>query len=154
MAFIVDYKLTGPGWAACSVSRDGESCEISASYLTDALGNLLLCAYGSISGFSLVAFGFDEEPGEYRWVVRQVGSNTISVEILSFHQLWGLLPDSEGKSLFSATCEPLEFAKAVLAAAEHVLSRHGVEGYLALWLNPFPAKQFDLLRETILARRV
>lgn len=152
MSFTIDYRLDGSGWASCRISREEAACQISASYLTDALGNLLLCAYGAISGFSRAAFSFDEEPGEFRWVVQTVGANRVSVEILSFPRLWGSAPDSEGKVLFSVKCEPLEFAEAALAAAEGVLSKHGPQGYAASWGMPFPTRQFDLLRETVAAR--
>jgi hypothetical protein len=30
----IDYRLTGSGWAACTIHADGRQCEVSASYLS------------------------------------------------------------------------------------------------------------------------
>ena len=42
MSLTIDYRLTGTGWAGCRVTDAGASCELTASYLSDALGSLVL----------------------------------------------------------------------------------------------------------------
>ena len=126
------------------------SCDVTASYLSDALRNLVLAAAAVQSGFLRLTFRFDEEPGEYRWVIRSPRPNEIELEILSFHELWGVQPDSEGKCLFKTRCLPETFAKAVAAAAHSVLEEHGEAGYLDRWSeHPFPSVQLSELNRLI-----
>lgn len=150
MSLVIDYRLAGAGWADCTVELGDAKCEVSASYLSDALGNLVLAAVGVLAGFHNVSFGFDEEPGEYRWAVTRVGNDQVSVSLLSFKQLWGNQPDSEGELLLAGTLHPLQFGEAVLHAAGVVLERHGLAGYKEEWVeHDFPVKQLELLREQV-----
>jgi hypothetical protein len=143
MKLEIDYQLTGKGWADCVISIDAKRCHVSASYLSNALRNLVLAANAALTGFTRLSFGFDEEPGEYRWVLSSPRPNEIEVEIIEFQELWGWKPDSEGKSLFKARCQPIDFAKAVHAAATKILETHGQNGYLEKWSeHPFPMAQY------------
>jgi hypothetical protein len=151
----IEYRLDGTGWSECTLINGEEKCELTASYLSDALRNLVLAATAVASGFTRVSFGFDEEPGEYRWVISSPRLNEIELEILSFDELWGGKPDPEGKSLFKARCLPEDFAVAVAvqAAAHGVLERYGDAGYMKLWHeHPFPSAQLAEL-DRLLARR-
>jgi hypothetical protein len=153
MNLSIDYRLAGSGWAECTISDEQASCEITASYLSDALGRLVVGAIGLATGLSSVSFCFDEEPGEYRWVIQSVGINEISIEMLAFDELWGGKPDKDGKSIFVTKCRPVVFARAVHRAATAILDQFGVDGYLKKWhAQPFPSRQLELLGE-ILARR-
>lgn len=146
----IDYRLTGSGWAECDVICGEQRRTVSASYFSDALRNLLLAANGVLAGFSNLTFRFDEESGEFRWVItspRPRESNEVQIEILRFPELWGGQPDSEGKSLYKSCCRPIVFAKAVAEAAAQLLKAHGESGYLEKWVeHPFPMSQYlDLL---------
>lgn len=150
MDLSIDYRLSGTGWSDCIVTAANGRCELTASYLSDALGNLVLAALGVISGFRTLSFGFDEEPGEYRWVIDAIDLNEIKLQVLAFDELWGSKPNSGGKLLFETTCRPIVFATAVEHAAATVLNVHGEEGYLEKWSeHPFPTRQLALLRERI-----
>ena len=94
----IDYRLTGSGWAECTIHADGRECEMSASYLSDALGKLVLAGVAVLAGAQSVSVGFDEEPGEYRWAIVMADSGVVRVEILEFQELWGNRPDAEGSA--------------------------------------------------------
>ncbi|HRE16396.1 MAG TPA: hypothetical protein PLW86_04905 [Rhodocyclaceae bacterium] len=146
MPLTITYRLSGTGWAECSLSDGKSSCDLTASYLSDALYNLVLAATAALSGFMRVSFRFDEEPGEYRWVISSPRLNEIELEILSFTELWGDRPDTEGESLFKTRCLPETFAKAVAAAAQSILEEHGEAGYKERWSeHPFPSAQLEEL---------
>ena len=143
MSLAINYRLTGTGWAECSLSDGQSSCDITASYLSDPLRSLLLAATAVISGFTRLSFHFDEEPGEYRWIISSPRLNEIELEILAFDELWGDRPDSEGRSLFKTRCLPESFAETVHDTAQRVLQEHGEAGYLEKWAeHPFPSVQF------------
>jgi hypothetical protein len=147
----IDYRLTGSGWAECTVRADDRDCKLSASYLSVALGKLVLAAAAVLAGAHSVSIGFDEEPGEYRWSVIRTDAGTVRVSILSFQDLWGNLPDADGTPLLSVSCDPLDFAKSVWEAAEAVLKKHGLVGYKERWGHDFPSQELDLLRSYIAA---
>ena len=118
----IDYWLTGVGWAACRVRFGDEQCEFSASYLSDALGKLVLGAAAIAQGVHGVSIGFDEEPGEFRWSVVHESAIAVRVTILSFPDAWSHRPDAEGESLLTFTCagrrrraEPLTLRSSVPA---------------------------------------
>ncbi len=146
MKLTITYDLVGTGWAKCIVGDEQSSTELSASYVSDALGNLVLAAIGAVSGFRAITFGFDEEPGEFRWVIRAVDVNEIEIRILKFNRLRGNQQDGEGHPLFTAQCRPAVFARAVYVAANTVLEKYGYEDYKEKWYQyPFPKEYFDIL---------
>ena len=150
MSLSITYRLVGTGWAKCVLSDDNAECEITASYLSDALGNLVLAALASLSGFKAVSFGFDEEPGEYRWVIEAIDLNEIKIELLNFDELWGNKPNADGELIFSTTCRPVVFARTVHGAATLVLKEHGEGGYIEKWgKHQFPSRQLTLLSELL-----
>lgn len=150
MSLSIEYRLAGSGWAECAVHFEGETCEISASYLSDALGNLVLAAAAVVAGVHSISVGFDEEPGEYRWVVVKSGGNQVEVKLLEFQDLWGNAPDSEGKLLMRFAVRPIEFGKAVENAARVALQEYGAAGYKERWVeHEFPHSQLELLTELI-----
>ena len=146
MALNITYRLTGIGWAECTVADADNTCTVSASYLSNALHSLVLSANALLSRFSSMTFSFDEEPGEYRWVISSPRLNEIEIQILNLDELWGDKPNSEGRLLFKTTCTPETFAAAVHAAAAAVLAEYGEAGYLEKWSEyPFPMAQFEQL---------
>src|SRR5687768_17732149 len=94
------YRLTGTGWAECTLSDENSSCTVTASYLSDALRHLVVAATAVVSGFSRITFQFDEEPGEYRWVIETPRMNEIELRVLEFPELYGEKPDADGKEIF------------------------------------------------------
>jgi hypothetical protein len=142
----ITYELVGTGWARCVIADEESRCEITASYLSDALGRLLLAALGIVSGLRAVSFSFDEEPGEHRWVIRPIDINEIEIQVLQFDQLWGNKPDSDGRLLFKTRCHPVIFARAVEAAATATLRDYGESGYREKWdQHAFPVEVLNLL---------
>ncbi|MFC0350635.1 hypothetical protein [Undibacterium danionis] len=144
------YELVGTGWSKCMVEVGERRAELSASYLSDALGNLVLFACAAGSGFHSVSFGFDEEPGEYRWVAESIDANLLLVRILEFPDLWGHKPNTEGKVLLEFQIAPRLLAQAVFATANEVLQKYGSKGYAEKWaLHSFPERELAMLKTAI-----
>ncbi|MBQ0934308.1 hypothetical protein [Ideonella paludis] len=150
MPLTIDYRLVGSGWAECTVTSGEATCEISASYLSDALGNLVLAATAILAGAHSISVGFDEEPGEYRWVLEWSGSNQVKLRVLEFQELWSNRPDAEGQLLFQTEVHPLVFGEAVSSAAGRVFHKFGAAGYKKDWVqHEFPTRQLELLDQYI-----
>lgn len=153
MTLTIDFNLEGTGWADCIVQFNETKCEIYASYLSDALGSLVVCGVAVLAGVHSISVGFDEEPGEYRWGVTSGDGNQVRVVILSFPQLWGNRPDSEGEPLIAFELTRLEFGIAVRDAASKVLAQHGEAGYKSRWVqHDFPTSSLTLLNDYISRR--
>jgi hypothetical protein len=150
MTLEIQYRLVGTGWAECSITSGDQSCSVTASYLSDSLRNLLLAATAVLAEFRHVSFSFDEEPGEFRWVITSPRMNEIEIEILEFQELWGDKPDIEGRTVFKSRCRPVVFACAVADAAKRVLDAHGEAGYREKWAeHDFPIGQYSELTRAI-----
>ena len=141
----VTYTLTGKGWSKCFAQIGEHSADVTASYLDDALGDLLRAIVGLMKDVEDTTASFAEEPGEYRWRFRRVAPDKVNIRILQFGELWGYKPDEEGEILLDVTCRLRTFAGAVLSASQRVLEEHGLEGYKAEWVaHDFP---LDLQQE-------
>ncbi|HVG45450.1 MAG TPA: hypothetical protein VM890_11985, partial [Longimicrobium sp.] len=88
----VDYRLAGAGWADCDVEIAGQQAAMGASYLSDALGNMLAAAAAVARGAEESTFSFHEEPQEVRWRLRRVGPERLRVRILRLEDAFHHLP--------------------------------------------------------------
>ena len=148
----IDYRLTGTGWATCTIRFNEVTCEATASYLSDALARLVLGALAVVAGLHSVSIGFDEEPGEYRWAIVRTDTDTIRGTILSFPDWLPTYPDSSGEPLMTFECNSIEFGTAVRDAAIRVHEEYGTEGYAEKWDMPFPARELALLESWLAVR--
>lgn len=136
---IIDWELTGHGWARCRLSAaDGQEVGLVCGYLTDALADLVAAAGGLYGPAREIRFFFDDEPTELRWVLSRAGSgeaDDVEVTVYRFPDVAVSpdLPDSAGTVVWRSTQSRPEFAHAVLEAAEAVLARYGEEGYRERW---------------------
>lgn len=132
------YRLTGTGWSEARLTIGAASTPLSASYLDDALGDLVRATAALAQADSTVRVSWAEEPGEYRWVFDRSG-DAVSVRVLWFDSLWGPDPDEKGKVLLNATCSVKAFQRAIASGARAVLNEWGETGYRAKWVeHDFP----------------
>jgi hypothetical protein len=142
----VDYRLTGSGWSSCTIDIYGQTCVLTASYLSDPLRELVSAMNHMLSGGKEARFSFDEEPGEYRWILNSILGGGLALKILEFPQLWGDKSDAEGRIVLEATCQVRVFAEAVLVSLNCLLEEHGLKGYKETWSNAeFPVDDYRVL---------
>lgn len=149
------YHLVGSGWAEWTIVVDEQRVTMTASYLSDAFGDLLGAVIKIVQGQPEATASFAEEPGEYRWRFFRKEPDRLLIRVLDFPQLWGDRPDEEGEVLFEAECRLRTFAGAVLSESQRLLEKHGPEGYLGMWHNhAFPLEKQEILREVLKACRL
>lgn len=150
MPLSLTYNLIGTGWSECLVEIDGQRAELTASYLSDALGGLLRAVANLLRGVDDNSVSFDEEPGEYRWRLTRAGPEELRVRVLWFDEMWGNKPDEAGKVVFDARCRLRTFAGAVLSAAQHISDEYGTEGYRERWArHDFPLERLEEIRRLL-----
>ena len=140
-----EYRLTGSGWAECHVAVGNRHVTVTASYTSDALGDLTRAVLQLKNGAISARAQFDEEPGEYRWIFHR-NTNFCTVQILMFSEFRGNQPDQVGKLIFYAECSFDAFLTAFIGALQAVLTRYGIEGYQARWIEyEFPLQDYQAL---------
>lgn len=139
MAVKIEYRLGDAGWADCNFAIGSNTTTVEASYIGDALRELVEATLTIVEGSAHSVAHFYDEPGECRLVLELQGYQ-IRVRILEFPETWSEEPDEAGAARLDAMCAFREFAEAVLVAARTVLDTHGLQGYVEKWgRHEFPA---------------
>jgi hypothetical protein len=140
------YRLTGTGWSECELTIDGAQIQLTASYTSDALRELLIATNLILGGNHEARATFDEEPGEYRWRLSRITENRLRIRIIWFEEVGALKPDVEGKLLFEANCGMKPFGQAVLDGCRQLVSELGTSSYARKWArHPFPESDVNEL---------
>lgn len=145
------YELTGTGWSECRVEIGDVGCSVTASYLSDALGELASAVEDVLRWPGVDARAvFAEEPGEYRWRFVAAGRDRVRVKIIEFPD-WGITNDDAGKVVFDAECSRRALGQAVAAELRRILEAHGERGYRKKWVEfDFPTARLSAI-EALLA---
>jgi hypothetical protein len=151
MAIAIEYNLTGSGWAECIVEINDRQVRLTASYLSDALADLLDAVECVVRVIEDTTALFIEEPGEYRWRFQRVSPDRLSVKIIEFSDAWQHRPpDEEGELILEVECRLRSFAGAILSASQQVLATHGLDGYREQWVrHDFPIELQAKLKASI-----
>lgn len=136
--FRITYRLTGVGWVECDVEYGDRKVRITASYLSDALGQLACAALALRLGAPAAHVSLDEEPGEYRWGFRwhrdPDGSITkMRIRIWWFPEMWGHRLNEEGEVQFDEIIPQEVVYRALLTTLDDVLAQYGETGYAEQW---------------------
>jgi hypothetical protein len=160
--FKIRYELTGPGWAACHVSVNDQTTTATASYLSDALGELITAVLLlKKSGYTPDAI-FAEEPGQFRWAMEyhnEENSNRDRVHLrLYFDEEWIGSPRKRHADL---GCERLNaliptnlFFQAFCDMLDDILTTYGTHGYEEEWNSEtktmaFPSAEHNELKSVL-----
>lgn len=143
------YRVTGTGWAEARVADPESWATVRASYLSDALGDLLEAVGVMLEGSREARCSWEMEPGEYRWIFDR-SESTVRLRILHFSDRYPEQPDAQGALCFD-TSEPLAaIAAAIAAGAQAALDEYGEEGYRTRWVgDPFPSAHLQLVQERL-----
>ena len=106
------YRLTGTGWSEARLTIGAASTPLTASYLDDALGEVVVAA-----------------------LLLPESESALRIS-------WGSDPDEAGRVLMEATCSVVGFRRAIAAGARAVLDEWGEAGYREKWVDhDFPTAE-------------
>ena len=137
MAVKIAYRLDDAGWADCDVAIGSSTTTVEASYIGDALRDLVQATLAVVEGSPYAVARFLDEPGECRFVLEPQGDQ-IRVRILEFPETFSEEPDGAGTVRLDAICALREFAEVILTATRAVLDTHGLQSYKEKWRHQFP----------------
>ena len=142
------YRLVGTGWAEADVGDGTATATLTASYLGDALGDLLYAIWRLLEGDAETRCSWAEEPGEYRWIMQRDG-DYVHLRVLEFMSTHPPRPDEAGRLVFESHPEVRALARAIALGASRTLEEHGEQGYKGMWGSPFPTKTLELIRDAL-----
>ena len=140
-----EFRLVGWGWAEAGIGDDVGHATVPASYIGDALGDLLYAVWLCASGAPETRCSWLDEPGEYRWILRRE-ADEVRLLILEFPDDHPPRPDGVGALLFETRQDWSAIARPIALAASRILEKHGESGYLSEWGHPFPSATLALIR--------
>jgi hypothetical protein len=121
----------------------------TASYLSDALGDLIRAVRALLEGAEDARASWEEEPGEYRWIFHRNGSE-VRMRLLAFPDIYDHSPDDDGQVLLDATCSLRNLGLAVAAGAQRVLDEVGLDEYQRRWIeHPYPSDDLAALDQLL-----
>ena len=115
--------------------------------LTDTVIALLQERY-TLEPVVHVVCEWQDEPGEYRWLFEREGAD-LRIRILRFADTFSKLADEQGELLFATECPMLKFAILVKTQLSDALKEFDLDEYERLAKYPFPARQYETLRQLI-----
>ncbi|WP_308796439.1 hypothetical protein [Agromyces silvae] len=145
-----EYWLTGTGWAKASVRHEDATLPLSASYIQDALGDLLQAVDDLLAGAGSSRCVWWEEPGQYWWLLERSGEG-VNLSILWFDD-WVREPDGSGVLKFAEALPLADLATAIAVGSAKVLAEHGAEEYRRRWVEaPFPEELLSKIQARLSA---
>jgi len=139
------------GWMDVTVEHGASVNNITVSYETDALPNLLNACLGLLGGNRTAEIDWAGEPRIYRWAITRTG-RTLDVRLDMFEDNPDLYPGQPSSELLHAGLDLIDFCRSVAAAASILLSNSGEERYLRGWLDHFPTTQLRAIERRVLSR--
>lgn len=136
-----EYRVLESGWAEARLGHEGGSVDLSASYLSDALGDLVETVALVVEGVPSARCSWLEEPGEFRWRFLR-HDDDVDLDVLWLTD-WDMR-DDEGHPVFHARVPAARLGRVVLAEAQRVLDTFGLNEYRRRWIEhefPLPALQ-------------
>lgn len=150
MTVTFTYELTGTGWADCEFQVNGHTVTLTASYLTDALEDLVSAVVALMLGHPRAVATFTEEPGQYRWILEAQPGDTVRIRVLEYLSGWGDVPDERGRVMLDDVSPVADLGAAVLGGADAVLARYGAQGYHERWVqHEYPRQKVEHLRTLV-----
>ena len=148
------YELQGAGWADAYLGDGTTTTTVPASYLCDALRDLV-DAIQSLFTTNTAECVWLEEPGEAKWILRRNGESVdLCVEWWNEARThpdrneWQLVLD---KVMFSSSDKFINLAKQMDQELVRLLEKWRLDGYLKAWEYPFPVEAHQRLRQSIAA---
>lgn len=147
------YRLIGIGWSRATLSHNRQQIELVASYLSDALGDLVHAVVQLLEGAASASCNWEQEPGAARWLLDRHGDDlhiTIMQTDSSSYE-WSESADPRTfETVFESCCSLRQFASQVIEQLDALLASVGVKGYAERWLEaPFPVEGYERLKQLL-----
>ena len=149
-----NYKIIGVGWAICELQTANESLTFRASYLSDALNDLLNALLSLNSDMNPeyyvdeTNFSWYQEPGLTEWHIKafDIKSNGENLHF-KINQYVDDTEKGAPETTSAFACNYDEFVYSVVESLERLIQKFGIVGYRAIWVEAdFPVVAYLKLK--------
>lgn len=139
----LSWRLTGSGWADCTIADDERAAHVTASNISNAPEDLLNAVSRLQTGQIETRTQLDAEPTAYRWIF-YLQDTTVWIRIVELSH--GGLHDNAGTELWSSW-QPIDrLVRAVIRCFDQVADTYGESAYRGKWGEHFPRNELETLR--------
>jgi hypothetical protein len=142
-AFRIRLSFEGHGWLDVRIHVDSIERRMHASYIRDTPLQMIEAANLFLKGIPEASFSFEEEPGEWRWLLVRDG-DSLSIRVIYFTD--ARRPSKRaGEEILRADVPAHTFARALKLAIDELTKDIGDEEYEKEWGRRFPCEAYDRL---------
>lgn len=152
----LELRLVGTGWLRADLYVDGGHGVLAASYLTHALGDLLLACSLIGEGIDRVECRWSAEPGWSQWSIERVADARVHLRVVRSSQDdddgvdTGQDAAADADMVVDSEQDLRRFLTEVLDAVDALHAEVGDDGYALRWPeHPYPHAAVERLREAI-----
>ena len=160
LVFSFSYQRGTAGWSTATVSDGERTVALTASYLSDALGDLTRAVIALLRGAEQATLTWHAEPGVTAWRFERQDDD-VDVRITQFDNWSGsrVVRARPVESAFQMRCSLGRLAGEILDELWQVQETVGIDGYKERWkMHAFPLQEYrqlrKLLRERAKQRRI
>lgn len=148
MLFDFNLASDAPGWADPTIQVRETVLKMTASYLTDALAELLHALMSLVNGSSMASCEWTQEPGGWRWDLRRPDEAHVDLVIAfkedAYSEPWMSIQSAQVR--LQERVLLAEIVEAITAGGRRCLEEWGLPGFARQWNeHPFPRLQLDAL---------
>lgn len=142
VGFNLFFRQSDAGWSEYAIVLGNQFAHYVPSYLSHALEDFASAAVKVARGEDSVRFSFEDEPGEYRWLIDSAGSgprsgDLLRVRILEFktqfaNEIDGVVypaEDEDGTVRLDGVCTKRRFLSVAKLVLQEALALNGIDGY-------------------------
>ncbi len=152
--FTFSYDLDTAGWSTATVSDGTHTATLTASYLSDALGDLTRAVIALLQGAERATLTWQEEPSVIEWRFERQGDDVV-VRLTRFadNTSYGRSQAQPGELPFSVRCPLTRLGSEILDELWRIHDTVGIDGYKERWkMHPFPLQEYRQLRALLRER--
>ncbi len=152
--FSFSYHLETAGWSTATVSDGERSVVLTASYLSDALGDLTRAVIALLRGAEQATLTWHEEPRVAEWRFERQGDDVdVRITLFDNGSSSRVVQARLVEPAFQMRCPLGRLAGEVLDELWQVQETVGVDGYQERWkMQAFPLQEYTQLRELLRER--
>jgi len=148
MTRVIEYALSGAGWARGTVVLDGRRIGLDASYIHDTFKDIVEALLTAGRGQEAVEWVYFHEPAStHVYLTRADGRRAIALRRFPDFRVPRPCLGKPGTLIAEGQVLLRQLVADVIIAGSRMLDAHGEQGYLQSWRQPFPTRAFAALRE-------
>ena len=148
MTRVIEYALSGAGWAQGAVVLDGRRIELDASYIHDTFKDIVEALLKACRGQEAVEWVYFHEPAStHVYLTFADGRRAIALRRFPDFRVPRPRLGNPGTLIAEGKVLLRQLVADVIIAGSRMIDTHGEQGYLQSWHHPFPTRAFAELRD-------